>query len=229
MVTYSVAAILFAYVRIVEAQATICLATYGGVATRYVCRRAGHFSVSVSYLGLYFFYVESCLEESQDDTNIVIISVPPPGRDFIVQVSPYLGTFDPGEPGSGFLDSTGHLQSVCQKSSTFLLSSGHLYSGSNRVSVAPGVPFMRFGASEYAEAIDSIFAVDEAAEEMVWNNEAFSDGTARFCADSFGTLYAVFLGPLPPNCTATKLGIKDGKLAEIRPGTRESCDKFADC
>lgn len=81
------------------------------------------------------------------------------------------------------------------------------------MSVALGIPFMRFGASEYVEAIDSIFAVDEAEGKMVWNNGAFSDGTARFCADSTGALYAVFSGPLPGNCTATELRVENCKLA----------------
>lgn len=36
MIKYSVAAFLLASLRAVEAQATICLATYGGVATRYI-------------------------------------------------------------------------------------------------------------------------------------------------------------------------------------------------
>ena len=76
---------------------------------------------------------------------------------------------------------------------------------------------MRFGASEYVEAIDSIFAVNEAEGKMVWNNDAFADGTARFCADPSGTLYAVFLGPLPPNCTATELSIRDRKSTQIGP------------
>ena len=90
-----------------------------------------------------------------------------------------------------------------------------LYSGSEKVSVAPGVPFMLFEASEYVEAIDSIFAVDETEEKMVWNNEAFQDGTARFCADPSGALYAVFLGPLPGNCTLTELSVKNRKLAKM--------------
>ena len=151
--------------------------------------------------------------------------MPPPGRDFIIQVSPYLSPFDPGVPGSGsgFLDSSGHLQSLCQNSSPFVLSSGLLYSGSDRVSVAPGVPFMRFAASEYVEAIDSIFAVDEAEAKMVWNNKAFADGTARFCADPTGTLYAVFLGPLPENCTATELKVKDRKFGTTKLWPTDFC------
>ena len=82
---------------------------------------------------------------------------------------------------------------------------------------------MRFGASEYVEAIDSIFAVDEAEGKMVWNNEAFSDGTARFCADPTGALYAVFLGPLPENCTATELTVRDRKLAKTKPQPTKFC------
>ena len=75
---------------------------------------------------------------------------------------------------------------------------------------------MPFQASEYVESIDSIFAVDEAEGKMVWNNEAFQDGTARFCADPTGALYAVFLGPLPGNCIATELTVKDRKLGETK-------------
>ena len=36
MITYSVTAFLLAYFRVVQTQATLCLATYGGAATRYV-------------------------------------------------------------------------------------------------------------------------------------------------------------------------------------------------
>lgn len=36
MITYSVAAFLLSYLSAVQAQATICLATYGGVPTRYI-------------------------------------------------------------------------------------------------------------------------------------------------------------------------------------------------
>ena len=82
---------------------------------------------------------------------------------------------------------------------------------------------MRFGASAYVEAIDSIFAVDEAGGKMFWNNEAFSDGTARFCADPSGALYGVFSGPLPVNCTATDLRVKNRKLAKTTPWLPESC------
>lgn len=137
--------------------------------------------------------------------------MPPPGRDFIIQASPYLSPLDPGDPGSGFLGSSGHLQPVCQNSSTFVLRSGLLYSGGEQVSVAPGVSSMRFGASEFVQTIDDTFAVDEANGRMVWNNNAFSDGTARFCTDPAGALYAVFSGPLPGNCTATELNVQNRK------------------
>ena len=137
--------------------------------------------------------------------------MPPPGRDFIIQASPYLSPLEPADPSSGFLDPSGHLQSVCQNASTFVLRSGLLYSGGDQVSVAPGVSSMRFGASEFVQPIDNTFAVDEASGRLVWNNDAFSDGTARFCNDPAGALYAVFSGPLPENCTATELRVQSRK------------------
>ena len=70
---------------------------------------------------------------------------------------------------------------------------------------------MRFGASEFPQPIDNTFAVDEASGRMVWNNNAFSNGTARFCNDPAGALYAVFSGPLPGNCTATELRVQNRK------------------
>ena len=73
---------------------------------------------------------------------------------------------------------------------------------------------MRFEASEYVEAIDSIFAVDETEGRLLWNNEAFQDEEARFCADPNGALYGVFLGPLPGNCTPTELRVQNRKLAK---------------
>ena len=137
--------------------------------------------------------------------------MPPPGRDFIIQANQYLSPLEPADPSSGFLDPSGHLQSICQNASTFVLRSGLLYSGGDQVSVAPGVSSMRFGASEFAQPIDKTFAVDEASGRLVWNNDAFSDGTARFCNDPAGALYAVFSGPLPENCTATELRVQSRK------------------
>lgn len=87
---------------------------------------------------------------------------------------------------------------------------------------------MRFQASEYVEAIDSIFAVNEAEGKMVWNNEAFDNGTARFCADEIGTLYGVFLGALPVNCTVTELRVQNGMLVKTGSWLPEFCSIFAD-
>ncbi len=88
---------------------------------------------------------------------------------------------------------------------------------------------MRFAASEYVEAIDTIFAVDEAQGRIFWNNEAFDNGTARFCADISGTLYGVFSGPLPGNCTATELNVQNRELAKTRTRPLEFRVICADC
>ena len=88
---------------------------------------------------------------------------------------------------------------------------------------------MRFAASEYVNAIDNIFAVDEAEGRIVWNNKAFENGTARFCADRSGALYGVFSGPLPGSCTAAELKVQDRKLVKTRPGPSEFRTVFSKC
>lgn len=56
MITYSVAALLLAYLRAVQAQATICLATYGGVVTRYVFFATELTQIFLELLRLYIFW-----------------------------------------------------------------------------------------------------------------------------------------------------------------------------
>lgn len=69
------------------------------------------------------------------------------------------------------------------------------------------VPEQRLNASAHIEAIDSIFAI-AGDGTLVWNNDAFDHGTARFGSDSAG-LYGVFHGMLPSQLTAVFLRAMD--------------------
>lgn len=65
MITYSVAAFLLTYWRAAQAQATICLATYGGVATRYISRASElkQSFLELSSSRLYIFQRQACLSK----------------------------------------------------------------------------------------------------------------------------------------------------------------------
>lgn len=45
---------------------------------------------------------------------------------------------------------------------------------------------------------------------LYWKNNSFTNGTAKFSADSAGVLYAVLTGPLPDNLTVVGLEALDG-------------------
>lgn len=137
-----------------------------------------------------------------------VTSVPSPGRDILIQVGPISGPLAPrGSSDQGYLDSTGQIQITCQAGSIFRLVSGLLFFDGDQISVPKNVPEQRLKASAHIEAIDSIFAI-AGDGTLVWNNDAFDHGTARFGSDSAG-LYGVFHGMLPSQLTAVFLRAMD--------------------
>ena len=66
MITHSVAVFLLAYLRTVQAQATICLATYGGVATRYISSaiELKQFFLDLASVGRISFGVQACITDT---------------------------------------------------------------------------------------------------------------------------------------------------------------------
>lgn len=142
--------------------------------------------------------------------DCTIQSVPPPGRNFLLQVIPEEGSIARRQISqSGFLDSTGVIQAQCQEGSIFRLVSGSLFSGSGQISVSRNVSSARFGTTSLVKAIHTTIAV-AVDESFFWNNDAFDGGTARFGAD-FSMLYAVFSGPLPDHYAPVSLKALDSK------------------
>ena len=111
---------------------------------------------------------------------------------------------------SGFLDSTGQIQKFCQRGSVFRLVNGYLFSGHNQISVSHNVPSARFSTSNKVEALDQTFAV-ASDETLFWNNDAFTDGSARFGADTGGVVYAFFSGALSSDYNSVSLTVLDSK------------------
>lgn len=71
------------------------------------------------------------------------------------------------------------------------------------MSVSENVAEQRLSASNSVEAIDGIFAV-ATDQTLVWNNDAFENGTARFGTDSAG-VYGVFQGVFSPQLSEVSL------------------------
>lgn len=113
--------------------------------------------------------------------------------------------------GLGYLESGGQIQPSCQNSSIFRLASGLLSSGGKQISVASDVPSSRFSTSDSVQALDGIFAVATDGS-LVWNNGDFDERTARFGADSKGTVYGIYSGSMPSNYTTVTLKVMDCKL-----------------
>lgn len=141
-------------------------------------------------------------------------SVPPPGRDFLIQVNPIDRSIERRQVIStrtGYLDSTGQIQPICQRGSIFRLVGGQLFSGLQQISVPRKISSARFGTSEDVEALDGIFAIAP-GEVLMWNNDAFEGGSARFGADTVGVVSAFFSGPLASNYVAVSLEARGSKL-----------------
>lgn len=78
------------------------------------------------------------------------------------------------------------------------------------MSVSENIPEQRLSASDSVEAIDGIFAVAK-DQTLVWNNDAFENGTARFGTDYFG-VYAVFQGTISARLTEVSLKVTDRRF-----------------
>ena len=139
-----------------------------------------------------------------DNAEINKNSVPAPGRDLILQIMPgseAIAARQLQNAPSGYLDSSGQLQTSCQNASVFTLRGGRLFSDGNQLSVSRSVPSSRFRPSQNIEAIDQTFGVAAADDTLRWVNPDFEGGAARFCADSNATLHTVFFGSLPSTCS----------------------------
>lgn len=139
------------------------------------------------------------------------------GRFFFIKTNPDTDTIerrDDSSSLSGYLDSTGQVQTQCNLASTFSLVSGSLSSEGEQIIASKSVPWQRFSVSQNSTGTAGIFAV--ATDGTIhWQSNEFANGTARFGAFSDGVFYAVFTQLWPNNMTLATLLAVDGMLLSL--------------
>ena len=126
---------------------------------------------------------------------------------FLIQVIPLTSAVVKRQDsiGSGYLDHNGLISHNCQQGSTWNLDNSQLSSNSQKVSAFKDVASTRFSTSPLLKTVNTIFATTD--DFLFWDNKAFQDGTARFCASTGfnSTLNAVFDGPIGIGCIPASL------------------------
>lgn len=112
---------------------------------------------------------------------------------------------------SGFVGNrTFHNPDNCTEASLYVQSRGRLQGSGRSLSVNPGVDYINI-VDFVGGSISTLFSVLNGM--LVWDNAAFYDGTARFCQEANGTVFALFTQESTPfNCTLVNLVVYTGEL-----------------
>ena len=106
-----------------------------------------------------------------------------------------------GSTNAFYLQKTGQTQySACQEATEYSIMNGMLMSGSEQISAPANATSSLFTPSSTVEAIDTLFALTSNGT-VIWMNDAFTGGYARYGADASGVIYAFFNGSVPAGDT----------------------------
>lgn len=106
----------------------------------------------------------------------------------------------------------GQAVNSCNNAIVYTLVNGQLWANSSTSSLqfgmTPGTPYANFTASANPGNVTTTFSVDS-SNNLMWNNIAFYDDFARFCAMPDNTIIAVFSSPeqAPIGCTFVNLDL----------------------
>lgn len=120
------------------------------------------------------------------------------------------------QSGNFYMGQNGTITNDCTTAPVYSVSNaGVLTVTSNGVvytySTSAGLAYAPFVASTIPGSIETTFSIG-ANSVLSWNNPAFSNGQAQFCALSNGTVYAVFqTGSQPNGCLYIQLTLFSGK------------------
>lgn len=91
----------------------------------------------------------------------------------------------------------------CQQATRYTLLNGSLYDDHGQVSAPIGVDSVGLLGHNFTTTISGLFGTRNSS--LHWENSAFANETARFCASGNGKVLAILEGPLPPDCLAVDL------------------------
>ena len=116
------------------------------------------------------------------------------------------------QSGSYYVSANGTITNDCTTSPIYTISNGQLTAIVNGVvftySTSSGVAFAPFIPSTVPGTITTTFALGGGNQVLSWQNSAFFNGQASFCALSNGTVYAVFQqNSQPDGCLYIQLSL----------------------
>ena len=116
--------------------------------------------------------------------------------------------------GMSFLGLDGEQKTSCDQATVFALQNAQLQTKGFFVSTSGDVTMSAFTVKSQLDSISKRFSV--ARGRLLWSNDAFDNGVASFCLQK-GTVFVVFHGPPPIDCSPTAL------LATFGGMERSSC------
>ena len=127
--------------------------------------------------------------------------IPTQAQDIFVLVAMRARQVEKRQSGSYFVSSQGTITNDCTTAPIYTARNGVLTATVNGVvytySTSPGVSYAPFVPSTVSGSITTSFTIGTNAV-LQWQNEAFYNGQANFCAVQNGTIYAVFAQDAQP-------------------------------
>ena len=98
----------------------------------------------------------------------------------------------------------GQSTAECSNAARLVVNEGQLSINGQLLITLPGQPFVPFFSTGGATPGSISTTFDIVDDRLIWSNGAFADGTASFCRDQAGTIFAVF-GTPPVDCAEVVL------------------------
>lgn len=111
----------------------------------------------------------------------------------------------------GYLQISGSQASACLAANSYQLLNGSLENtdGTELFTTSPGIAYSPFVPSSVLGTITSGFTAQDGL--LVWQNEGFDNGVARFCITQDSTIYAIFTGDGPGSCQTVTIAVTPSK------------------
>jgi hypothetical protein len=150
-------------------------------------------------------WTSTILDDRTGSSNRITHSSAPPSptqaQDIFVLVAMRARQIEKRQSGSYFVSSEGTITNDCTTAPIYTARNGVLTASVNGVvytySTSPGVKYAPFVPSTVPGSITTAFTIGTNAV-LQWQNEAFYNGQANFCAVQNGTIYAVFAQDAQP-------------------------------